>query len=307
MNGHRHVFKIGPGKIFDVTATLHGVRHGDRLALESYFRKHRHHPRSPKRWHVLGSWRLHAGEHHFAGRTYGSYPGLFTLRVQFLRHGHLLRGSQSNRFYVEVRRFHAKKLRKPKHHKPHRKPHGNNGLLHGLAIPQHATTDGVLGDWDSVECASLSAGLGGGGVDVVPPFRHLGNDEPVNAVQVSFYSNYSNGSWGPWQEGNVLPQTVNTDGAGLTDITINAASGDSSASDELGTIQPLDFYGQQGYHTIGWDLAIQNINTGQWGWLSTDIEIPGSYQQYDSNGNYEGQSSTCYTYHGAGFGGIRAK
>jgi hypothetical protein len=153
-----------------------------------------------------------------------------------------------------------------------------------------------------VECAPLSAGAGGGGVDVVPPFRHLNNGAAVNAVQVSFYSNYSNGSWGPWQEGNTLPQTVNADGTGLDYISVNDASGDSNVSDELGTIQPLDFYGQQGYHTIGWDLAIQNISTGQWGWLSSSILIPGSYEQYDQNGNDVGQSSSCYTYHGVGFG-----
>jgi hypothetical protein len=298
MNGHRHVFKIRPGKIFEITDGVRGVRRGDRMALEDRFRRHRHHPRSPKRWHVVGSWKMHAGQGFFRGSAYASYPGLFTLRLQVLRHGHKLAGSQSNRFYVRVRRFHIHKLRKPKHHKPHR-----NTNLHGLAIPKHT----VITDWNTVTCGDPAAAVGGDAVDVIPPFRPLGNDQPVNVWQVSFANDYVNGAWQGWYEANALPQTVDTAGSdsGGNYVTINPGTGQSNTPDELGTIAPLGYYDHPGYHAIGWDLEIQKPSTGQWYWAFNEIQTPGSYVQFDQTGMSSQQSNNCYTYPGVGLSPVK--
>jgi hypothetical protein len=281
MNGHRHVFRIRAGRIFDVSDGVRGIGRGDRMALESRYRKHRHHPRSRKRWHVVGTWRLHRGQRNFVGRTWSAFPGFFTLRFQIAHHGHLLRGSQSNRFYVKVRKFHIRKR-----HKPHGRPGVNNAILSG---------------WDSVQCASIEGGLGGGGVDVIPPFRQFNHSQPVQVYQVSFYSNYSNGAWGPWQVGNALPQTVEVTGADPTTINIAEGSGEGSTPDELGTTAPLDFYGQAGDHLIAWDLEVNGQNG--WQWLNpNDLYQAEYYQQYDQNGNFQNQSNVCHTYRGIGFG-----
>jgi hypothetical protein len=295
-----HVFQIGPGKIFQVHDSVHGVRRGDRLALESLYRLHQHHPRSPKRWHIIGSWPMHAGQTFFRGLTRGSFAGLYSLRLQFIRHHHLLPHSQSNVFYVRVLHFHQKKLHKPKHHQPVHHPH-TVLAAHGLAVPK--APSGVSG-WDSVECASIDAGLGGGGVYVTPPIRHLGNGSAVNTVQVSFYSNWNGQAWGPWQTGSTLPQTIQPDGTGGGELVLSGDGSGSSVtpSDELGTVSPLDFFGSAGFHSIGWDLAIENPATGAWGWLSPTILQPEGYQQYDQNGNLEGTSQSCQTFHGIGFG-----
>ena len=130
----QHPFKIKAGKRYDVVATLSGVRRHDRLAFEAYYRTGHV---GPKRWHVLGSWQLHRGERRFRGAARATIPGLWTLRVQFLRHHRLLRGSQSNRFYVRVLSF------KIPVHIPRKPKHGNGVSSNGIVIP----------NWTDVYCA----------------------------------------------------------------------------------------------------------------------------------------------------------
>jgi hypothetical protein len=47
-------FRIKAGRIYDVVATVRGVRAGERLALEANYRR---------RWHVIGSWKMHRGSY----------------------------------------------------------------------------------------------------------------------------------------------------------------------------------------------------------------------------------------------------
>jgi hypothetical protein len=281
-----HPFHVKPGRIFDVTATLHGVRKNDRLALESYFRAHRH---NPKKWHILGSWRLHRGARHFRGRTYGSYPGLFTLRVQFLRHGQRLSGSQSNRFYVKVLRFHVHKLRRPHHA-------SSVPNLHGLAIPNTSS----VSDWTSVECADPAAG--GAGVVVPPPFRSLGNSNVVNVYQVAFARDANpGGNYGNWYAASVQPQTVQPAGSDNNQDAFSIGAGNLTyRPDQLGTVPELSYVGSTEYHQIGWDLQVQ-LADGSWEWVYNDIVTPGSYIQYAQDGSGSSQSANCETFPGVGF------
>lgn len=266
-----HPFQVKPGKVFEVTATLSGIHQNDRLALESYFRRA---PRHPKRWNVLGSWRLHPGEHHFVGLTRGSYPGFFTLRVQFLRHGRLLSGSQSNRFYVRVLRFHVRKLRRP---------HPHNAAL---VRTYNASS------WEDVECAVPITE--GADVYVPAPISTLGNSVPLHVYQVVFARDaLPGGNYDNWYVASYLEQVVQPTGSDTDEISIGAGE-HSYTPDELGEVPQLEYGTQTEFHQIAWDIEIQEAD-GSWVWASRTLIEPASYIQYDRNGNAS-QSNYCETF-----------
>jgi hypothetical protein len=269
-SGHRP-FLVKPGKIFEVTATLSGVRNNDRLALESYFRRVPHHP---KGWHVLGSWRLHRGERHFVGLTRGGYPGLFTLRVQFLRHHRLLRGSQSNRFSVRVLGFHVRKLRRP--------PRSRETLMG----PNSAR------GWDDVECGA--AITGGADVYVAAPISTLGNSVPLRVFQVVFARDaLPGGNYDNWYVASYLEQVVQPTGSDPNEFTIGAGEL-SYRPDELGEVPQLEYGNGTEFHQIAWDIEIQEAD-GTWVWASPTLITPESYIQVDQRG-IKSQSSNCETF-----------
>jgi hypothetical protein len=263
---HKKPFRIRAGRIYDVVATLHGVRRGDRLELESHYLRG---------WHDIGSWRLKKGQHHFRGRARSSRAGLYKLRVQVLRHHGLLRGSQSNSFQVRVLGFRVPKLRRPQASAPTGKPND------------------VSSNWTDTVCAR--AGQLGAGVDIPSPLGSLTGTGKV--AQVLWVRDaLPGGTYGPWYY-FVFPQLI-TPADNSETLTIgDPAAGNANSSD----LDPMTlFYGTEDeYHQVAWDLALQ-ASDGTWSWYSSDWLTPASYLQWDKSETHEFLSNSCETYAQAG-------
>jgi hypothetical protein len=281
----RKVFQIRPGKIFDVTATVHGVRRGDRLALESLYRAG---PHKPSRWHVLGSWRMHRGERHFVGKTRGTTPGLFTLRVQFLRHHGLLKNSQSNRFYVRVGRFRFKKLAKP-----HRHASAGSGAFGTVSDP--ASSRQIVNWQEPIQCAPDGPiDTVGHGILVPPPTADIGI--LGNVAQVVWVQQAApGGTFGAWHIA-ATPVEETLTAPDPNEISIGGGN-DTHVSNELGSTL-LDYPNDSGdvFRNIAWDLEIQ-ASDGSWVWVSpTAWYTPSSYEQWTQDGQSHFTSNFCETY-----------
>lgn len=268
-----HPFRIKAGKRYDVTATLSGVRRHDRLAFEAHYRTGHV---GPKRWHVLGSWKLHRGEVHFRGAARATIPGLWTLRVQFLRHHRLLRGSQSNRFYVKVLRFKVHK------HIP-RKPKHSNGVSSSIVIP----------NWTDVHCAYPNSI--GTGVAIGSPDTRTFNFSPnVNILVVVWVrdANAGDQGYGPWYV-RTFPQSLGS----LAGLPIGQEGTDPNHI-RVTTLQYGDKFGNEArneVHQIAWDFMFQRSD-GSWQWVYPNSSMPGAYQQYDQAGTFLGQGPLCETW-----------
>jgi hypothetical protein len=287
----RHkVFSIRSGKIFDVTASVHGVRSGDRLALESLYRIR---PRGARHWHVLGSWRMHRGQRHFTGKTYGTTPGLFTLRVQFLRHRRLLKGSQSNQFQVRVRRFSLKRLAKP--HK-HKKAAATAVSTAAGRWPLGARPGAVINWQEPIQCApdGGQADTVGHGILVPPPVANIGITGNVAQV-IWVQAAAPGGTFGKWQ---IAATPVEETLTPVQPGTFSLGSGsDSKLSDELGATI-LDYPNDSGdvFRNVAWDLEIQ-ASDGSWAWVSpTSWYTPSSYRQWSQDGLSQSASGFCETF-----------
>jgi hypothetical protein len=276
------VFHIGSGKAFDVKSTVHGVRRGDRLALESLYAAG---PRRAKTWHVLGSWPMTAGETHFVGKTHGTTPGRFTLRVQFVRNKRLLKGSQSNQFVVVVQGFSFKRPAKP---------HKQGAAI--SAVP--GTVPNIVNNWpEPIQCAPDNASniTVGHGILIPPLVPEIKVASSLNVVQVIWTQQAApGGTFGTWQVAAQTPNTLTP--ADPNDISIGVG-GDTLVSDDLGST--LLYYPNDSgdvYRNIAWDLAAQKSD-GSWVWLNpTNWYTPSSYEQWTQNGLSEYASNYCLTY-----------
>ncbi len=280
------VFRIRSGKVFDVKSTVRGVRRGDRLALESLYAAG---PRRPKTWHVLGSWPMKAGETHFVGKTFGTTPGRFTLRVQFLRNKRLLKGSQSNQFVVVVQGFSFK---------PPPRPHKQSAAVSAVRTGTLSKIPNIVNNWpEPVQCATdtTSQITAGHGILIPPLVGEINVTRSLNIVQVIWTQQAApGGTFGPWQ---VAAQTPNT----LTPLVPNTFSlgvgGDTVVSDALDST--LLYYPNDSgdvYRNIAWDLAAQKSD-GSWVWLNpTNWYTPSSYEQWTQDGRSTYTSNYCLTY-----------
>jgi len=270
----QHPFRIKAGKRYDVVATLSGVRRHDRLAFEAYYRTGHV---GPKRWHVLGSWKLRRGERHFRGAARATIPGLWTLRVQFLRHHRLLRGSQSNRFYVRVLTF-----RIPVHI-PRKPKHSNGVSSRGIVIPS----------WTDVYCAYPDS-LGTGVVIGSPDTRTFNFFPNVNIEVVVWVrdANAGDHSYGPWYR-RYFPQSLGS----LAGLPIGQEGTDPSQI-RVTTLQYGDSLGHEArneVHQIAWDFLIQQRD-GSWAWAYPNSSMPGGYHQFDQAGTELGIGPLCETW-----------
>jgi hypothetical protein len=263
----RKPFRIKAGRIYDVIATVRGVRTGERLGLEVYYWH---------RWHVKGSWKMHRGSYHFRGSARSTHPGLYTMRVQFLSKRHKpIKGTQSNRFQVRVLGFHVPKAHRPK----------KSG---GSAVP--ATK---LGDWTDIQCAETLPGLGHGLIIPSPVSRLNGSGE-VNQV-VWARDALPGGYYGNWYIANTDKQYIHPADPGIITITGQGDLKDTSYLDDI----YLEYPAQTEYHQIAWDLQIQGAD-GNWYYVSSSWFTPASYIQWDQKGISTSQSDNCLTYQTAG-------
>lgn len=263
----RKPFRIKAGRLYDIVATVRGVRTGERLALEVYYWH---------RWHVKGSWKMHRGAYHFRGAARSAHPGLYTMRVQFLSKRHKpIKGTQSNKFQVRVLAFHV-----PKAHRP--KKSGSN------AVPSTK-----LSDWTDVQCAETLPGLGHGLIIPSPVSRLNGSGE-VNQV-VWARDALPGGYYGNWYIAQTDEQYIHPADPDIITITGQGDIKDSSYLDDI----YVEYPAQTEYHQIAWDLQIQASN-GNWYYVSSSWFTPASYIQWDQKGISTSQSDNCLTYQTAG-------
>jgi len=266
-------FQVKAGKDFDVVATVHGVQKGDRLALESYYAYFRGQKAS---WHVLGSWPMTAGEKNFRGAARSTTPGLFTLRLQFVRKGKLLPGSQSNSFQLRVLGFTVPTLSKPKR----------------AAFLPNAT----LSDWTSAECATALT-VGHGVVIPSPIPGHLNGQELVAQV-VWARDAVPGGTYGAWYVADITKQAITQPPA--DEFAIDNVNDLVQSNQLIGQVLYYPNGNSDEYHQIAWDLAIQTSD-GSWVWINpTDWYTPASYIQWDRSELTSFQSANCETYVTAG-------
>jgi hypothetical protein len=282
-------FQIKAGKPFAVTSSVHGVRKGDRLALEGYYAYTK--KRKPS-WHVLGSWPMKAGEKSFRGIARASDPGLFTLRVQFVRKGKLLPKSQSNTFQLRVLAFKLPKLSEPgrKSVPPHA----------GAAAPGAATTGApevTLTDWTDVECANpLTVAHG-----VIVPSPVGAINGQLEVAQVIWARDaVPGGYWGNWYLVTVQPQYITPPQPDQFSI-VEDAEAEEVTSNQLREIT-LDYSADTSdrFHQVAWDLEYQKPD-GLWAWISPNAwYTPESFVQWDVQQIGTFQSAYCETYRTAG-------
>jgi hypothetical protein len=284
----RKPVQIKAGKPFTVTSRVHGVRKGDRLALEGYFRFVR--SRKPG-WHVLGSWPMKAGQTSFRGVARASDPGLYTLRVQFVRKGKLLAKSQSNSFQLRVLAFKLPRLAKPG--KASVPPHAATAAA-GRAT---AAPDVPLNGWTDVECANpLTVGHG---VIVPSPLGSVGGQEEVAQV-IWARDALPGGYFGGWYLVTVQPQYITQPQPDQFSI-VEDAKAEEVTSNQLKEVT-LDYSADTSdrYHQVAWDLEYQKAD-GSWAWISPNAwYTPESFVQWNVQqiGTY--QSAYCETYYTAG-------
>jgi hypothetical protein len=275
-------FQIKAGKPFAVTTSVHGVKKGDRLALEAYYSVSKSKTRS---WHVLGSWPMKAGETSFRGIARASTPGLYTLRVQFLRQRKLLPKSQSNAFQLKVLSFKLPRLSKP----------GKKSVPPGAA---EAAPGGTLSGWTDVECANpLTVAHG----VIVPSPIASGLPGQEEVVQVIWARDaFPGGSYTGWYVAAENPQYITPPIADQFQI-VNDAKAEDVVSNQL-TEETLDYSAATSdeYHQFAWDLAYQKPD-GSWAWISPSAwYTPESYVQWDTAQIGTFQSPYCETYYTAG-------
>jgi hypothetical protein len=260
-------FQIRAGRIYDIVASVHGVRTGQRLALEIYYWH---------RWHVKGSWKMHRGSYHFRGRARSTHPGLYTMRVQFLSRQHKpIKGTQSNTFKVRVLRFHV-----PKAHRPRTSP--------GNAVPNTK-----ISDWNDIQCAEALPGLGHGLIVPSPVARLTGTGEVNQVVWVR--DALPGGYFSNWYIAQTDEQYIHPADPGIITITGQGDIKDSSYLDDL----YIEYPAVTEWHEVAWDLQIQGRD-GNWYWASSSWYTPNSYIQWNQPGNAYSQSANCLTYQSAG-------
>jgi hypothetical protein len=275
-------FQIKAGKPFAVTSSVHGVKKGDRLALEAYYAFTK---KVKPAWHVLGSWPMKAGQTSFRGVALAGHPGLFTLRLQFVRGGKLLAKSESNSFQLKVLSFTVPKLRKP----------STTSATPGAIADAPGVT---LSGWTNVECANpLTVGRG---VIVPSPIASgLSGQEEVEQV-VWARDAVPGGSYGAWYIASVNPQYITQPQPDVFQI-VEDADAETVVSNQL-TEETIDYSNQTSdeYHQFAWDLEIQKAD-GTWVWASpTAWYTPESYVQWDPTQTVKFQSPYCVTYYAAG-------
>ena len=277
-------FQIKAGGPFVVTSSVHGVRKGDRLALEAYYSYSKSRKRS---WHVLGSWPMKAGQTRFRGIARAGVPGLYTLRVQFLRRGKLLAKSQSNSFQLRVLSF--------KHPQPSRP--GKKSVPTGWAKAAPRVT---LSDWTDVECANpLTVAHG----VIVPSPVASGISGRLAVIQVVWARDALPGrSYDGWYIAAENPQYITPPIADQVSI-VEDADAEEVASNQL-MEESLDYSAATSdeYHQFAWDLLYQKAD-GSWAWISPSAwYTPESYIQWDTAQIGKFQSAYCETYRTAGHG-----
>ena len=275
-------FQIKTGKQFAVTSTVHGVRKGDRLALAADYSYSKS---SKPGWHILGSWPMKSGETRFRGTARASDPGLYNLRVQFLRSGKLLPDSQSKAFQLKVLSF---KLPKPS------KPSKTSAPLTTAA----ASLDVTLSSWTDVECAKPLT-VAHGVIVPSPITSGLSGQEEVAQV-IWARDGRPGGSWGAWYVAAVHEQYITQPVPDEFQI-VQDANAESVVSNQL-TETTLDYSGATSdeFHQIAWDLEAQKAD-GSWVWASpTAWYTPASYVQWDTAQTGTSQSANCETYYTAG-------
>jgi hypothetical protein len=275
-------FQIKAGKPFAVTTSVHGVRKGDRLALEAYYSYSKSKKRS---WHVLGSWPMKAGETSFRGIARAGVPGLYTLRVQFVRKGKLLPKSQSNAFQLKVLSFKLPELSKP----------GKKSVPPGVA---EAAPNVTVGSWTDVECANpLTVAHG----VIVPSPLTVGLAGQEEVAQVIWARDaLPGGNWGGWYVATVNAQYITQPQPDQFQIVMDAKAEDV-VSNQL-TEVTLDYSAATSdeYHQFAWDLEYQNAD-GSWAWLNPSAwYTPESYVQWDTAQTGTFRSPYCVTYYTAG-------
>lgn len=275
-------FQIKAGKPFAVTDTVHGVRKGDRLALEAYYSYSK--SRKPS-WHVLGSWPMKAGQRSFRGITRASAPGLWTLRVQFVRKGKLLANSQSNTFQLKVLSFKLPKLSKP----------------HQKSVPPGAVAAApsvTASSWTDVECANPLT-VAHGVIVPSPLTTGLAGQEEVAQV-IWARDAYPGGYFGNWYVAKVNAQYITPPQPDQFQI-VEDAKAETLVSNQL-TETTLDYSADTAdeFHQFAWDLEYQQAD-GSWAWLNpTAWYTPESYVQWDTAQTGTSQSAYCETYYTAG-------
>jgi hypothetical protein len=276
-------FAIKAGSAFAVTSTVHGVRKGDRLALEGYYRYSK---KSKAGWHVLGSWAMQPGKTSFRGVSRASTPGLYTLRVQFLRNGKLLPKSQSNTFQLRVLSFKTPKVTKPRK--------GSALLLTATVRPQDTASG-----WTDVECANPQTVAHG---VIVPSPYTAGLSGQGEVAQVIWARDaLPGGSWSGWYVAGVNEQYITPPQPNQFQI-VEDADAQSVLSNQL-TESTLDYSNATSdeFHQFAWDLEVQEAN-GSWVWESSTWFTPASYTQWDTAQTSTFQSADCETYYTAGNG-----
>jgi hypothetical protein len=271
--------QIKAGKPFTVTSTVYGVRKGDRLALEAYYAYAK---AGKKGWHVLGSWPMHAGQTRFRGTALAGTPGLYTLRVQFLRGGKLLPHSQSNTFALKVLSFRVPKLHRPS----------------ATSASRRTAPDVTLSDWTDVECANpLTVAHG----VIVPSPITAGLSGQGEVAQVIWARDaLPGGNYSAWYVAAVNPQYITQPQPNEFEI-VEDADAPQVVSNQL-TETTLDYSAATSdeFHQFAWDLAIEQPD-GSWAWSSpTAWYTPGSYVQWDNAQTGKFQSANCETYRTAG-------
>ena len=287
-------FQIKAGKPFAVTSSVHGVRKGDRLALEAYYSYSKSKKRS---WHVLGSWPMKAGQTSFRGIARASAPGLYTLRVQFVRKGKLLPNSQSNAFQLKVLSFKLPRLSKP----------GKKSVPPGAGTASTATTastaitaapDVTLSGWRDVECANPLT-VAHGVIVPSPISGGLSGQEEVAQV-IWARDALPGGYYGGWYVAAVNAQYITPPQPDQFQI-VEDAKAEDVVSNQL-TEVTLDYSAATSdeYHQFAWDLEYQKAD-GSWAWISpTAWYTPESYVQWDIAQIGTFQSANCETYYTAG-------
>jgi hypothetical protein len=275
-------FQIKAGKPFTVTSTVRGVRKGDRLALEAYYSYSKS---SKPSWHVLGSWPMTAGENRFRGIARASDPGLYTLRVQFLRSRKLLPNSQSNAFQLKVLSFNLPKLSKP-------------SKTSALPTTVTAALDVPLSDWTDIECAkplTVAHGV------IVPSPLASGLSGQEEVAQVIWARDaLPGGNYSAWYLAAVHAQYITPPQPDQFQI-VEDANAETVVSNQL-TETTLDYSAATSdeYHQFAWDLEVQKAD-GSWVWASpTAWYTPASYIQWNTTQTGTFQSANCETYYTAG-------
>jgi hypothetical protein len=278
-------FQIKAGKPFAVTSTVRGVRKGDRLALEAYSSYSK--SRKPS-WHVVGSWPMKAGQTRFRGIARASDPGLFTLRVQFLRNRKLLPNSQSNAFQLKVLSFKLPKLPKPSRA-------GKASVVPGTVA---AAPDVPVSSWTDVECANpLTVAHG---VIVPSPITEGLSGQGEVAQVIWARDALPGGRYGAWYVAGVHAQYITPPQPDQFQI-VEDADAESVLSNQLAETT-LDYSAATSdeFHQFAWDLALQQAD-GSWAWINPSAwYTPASYVQWDTAQTGTFQSANCETYYTAG-------